>query len=100
MADRVHNLQSDQVVGEQLQRPVAITFRRFAQSHCDQLGFSHAIELARRGRFRAFLAVECLLETLGGEAFAEARLDASAQKQAPKVLRSIQAQGYFEGVAP
>ena len=85
MADRVHNLQSDQVVGEQLQRPVAITFRRFAQSHCDQLGFSHAIELARRGRFRAFLAVECLLETLGDEAFAELLLKLSVEMDMPSL---------------
>ncbi len=72
MADRAHNLQRDQAIGQKLQRPVAIIFRRLTLSHRDQLGFSHAVELVRRRRLGAFLAVECLLETVDDEAFEEA----------------------------
>ncbi|MCX7898506.1 MAG: hypothetical protein N2444_00185 [Methylocystis sp.] len=45
------------------------------------------------------VAIEAILEALA-PGFSEARLDASARKQAAKTLRLLQREGYFEGVTP
>jgi hypothetical protein len=50
---------------------VSVLRRRLTQSHGDPRRFGLAIELARRGRFLAFLAVQSELKAFGGQAFAE-----------------------------
>ena len=71
MTDRIDHFQGHHFVGEQLQRPVSVTRRRLAQPHGDQLRFGLAIELARRGRFLAFLAFQSQFKAFRDQAFAE-----------------------------
>ena len=71
MRDRINHLQGHQFVGEQLQGPVSVTDRRLTQAHSDQLRLGLAIELARRRRFLAFLAVQSQRKAFGDQAVAE-----------------------------
>ena len=71
MTDRIDHFQGHHFVGEQVQCPVSVTRWRLTQSHGDQLRFGLAIELARRGRFLAFLAVQSQRKAFGDQAFAE-----------------------------
>jgi hypothetical protein len=50
---------------------VSVTRRWFAQPHGKQLRFTLAIELGRRGRRLAFLAVQCQLKALGDQPLTE-----------------------------
>jgi hypothetical protein len=71
VADRIHYFQGHHFIGEQLQCPVSVTCWRLTQPHGDQLRFGFAIELARRGRLRAFLAVQSQFEAFNNQTFAE-----------------------------
>ena len=50
---------------------MSVTRWRLTQPHGNQLRFDLAIELAKYGRFRAFLAVQSQLKAFGSQAFAE-----------------------------
>jgi hypothetical protein len=71
VTDRVNHLQGHQFVGQELKRPAPITSGRLAQPQCDQLGFAHTVELRRRGRLLAFLALQSQFKAFGDQAFAE-----------------------------
>jgi hypothetical protein len=71
VTDRIDDFQGHHLVGQQLQRPVSVAGRRFAQSHRNQLRLGLTIELARRGRLRAFLAVQGRFKAFGDQALAE-----------------------------
>src|SRR5262249_43848927 len=55
----------------QLQSPVSVTRGRLTQTQGDQLGLGLPIEFARRGRFRAFFALQSQLEAFGDQTFAD-----------------------------
>ena len=71
MTDRFHHLQSHQFIGEQLERPMAVPRRRFAQPHGNQLRFRRAVELGTRGWFLALLPVQCEVKPFRDETFAD-----------------------------
>src|SRR5256714_5366220 len=71
VTDRIDHFQGHHFVGEQVQGPVSIPPWRLPQSHGDQLRFALAIELARRGRFLAFLPVQRQCKAFGDQALAE-----------------------------
>ena len=64
MTDRIDDLEGHQFVGQQSQRPLAITGWRLSQSQGDQLRFPLAVESWRRRRRFAFLAVQRRLKTI------------------------------------
>jgi len=57
-----HNLQFDQLTGQQAQGPVAIAHRRFTQSHRDQARFPFTIQLGWGRRVSPLLAVQGILK--------------------------------------
>src|SRR5712691_7103931 len=71
VTDRIDDFQGHKCVGEPWQGPVSITRRRFPQPHGKQLRFRLAIELARRGRFPALLALQSPFKAFRNQAFAE-----------------------------
>jgi hypothetical protein len=71
MADRLDNLQLDNLAGQQTQRPIGITFGRRAKPHGDHLSLLLAAQNLLRGRLLTRLAVQRLLEALGHEALAQ-----------------------------
>ena len=81
MTYRIDDFQCHHFLGEQSQSPVSVTCWRLTQAHGDQLRFGLAIELAQRGRFLAFLALQSQFKALCNQTFAEIldRLDAAAK---------------------
>jgi hypothetical protein len=82
VADRIDDFQSDHFVGEQLQGPVAVAGRGLTKPHGDQLRFGLAIELAGRGRFLAFLALQSQFKAFGNQALTQIfdRLHAAVER--------------------
>src|SRR5262249_52519296 len=58
-------------VSQQMQGPVAVAYRRLSQPQSNQLCFRLTVQLARRGRFRAFLALQGQGKTFRHQAFSE-----------------------------
>jgi hypothetical protein len=71
VTERIDDFQGHQCVGEQGQGPVSIARRRVPQPHGNPRRFRLAVELARRGRVPAFLALQRPCKTFCSQAFAE-----------------------------
>lgn len=71
MANGVHDLPLDHLIGKQSQCPASVTVRRIPQPHSDELRFLVSIQPVGCGRLFSLLAMESSFESLEDEFLAD-----------------------------